>query len=360
MTDRLGSILTPRLGTLWLAAGPQTKADGRVERRFRKELIRTGHYVKDEDGIEFEVTPHTLAHFVEQFERMKANGVRVPVPNGHHNAGNADANRGYVEELFVEGDTLVGVLRMVGDDGIAAAQRSDVSIYVPIDFTDGKGNKYTRPIEHVALCTDPVVPGLGEFIPLAASKEAVVNKLEFAKKLAKTLKLAKELTEENAEELLTAGITELIEARDKAAADLKAKEEEATEAKAEAEQLKVAASRKADPLMVKLAADNAKLKLDGLVAASRLTPAARDKLAAALLGKDNEKLAVALSRGDDGSAIDAIVAALSENTPVKTGEKSGPQVNVSLSKGKEAGDEPAVVRDAKRRAEQFKAQYAGK
>jgi len=355
--DRLGSILTPRLGTLWLAAGPQTKADGRVERRFRKELIRTGHYVKAEDGIEFEVTPQTLTHFVEQFERMKANGVRIPVPNGHKNAGNADANRGYVEELFVEDDTLVGVLRMVGDDGIAAAQRSDVSIFVPIEFTDGKGNKYTRPIEHVALCTDPVVPGLGEFIPLAASKESRMTKLELAKKLAKTLKLAAELTEENAEKLLEEGIQELIAARDKAAEELKAKEAEVTEAKTEAEQLKVAASRKADPLMVKLAADNARLKLDGLVAASRLTPAARDKLAAALLGKDNEKLAVALSRGDDGSAIDAIVAALSDNTPIKTGEKSGPQTSVALSKGNDSTDEPAVVREAKRRAEQHKAQY---
>lgn len=156
-------------------AGPQTQAGGRLEQRFRKRLIGIGHFVKPADNIEFDVTRRTLEHFAEQFRRMKANGVQVPVPDGHKNAGSADHNRGYVEDMFIEGDSLVGVLRMIGPDAIAAAQRCDVSIFAPPVLIDGRGNRYERPIEHVALCTDPVVPGLGEFIPLAASKGGSVR-----------------------------------------------------------------------------------------------------------------------------------------------------------------------------------------
>jgi hypothetical protein len=96
--------LSAQRGLLWLATGPQTQTSDHEERRFRKELIRVGRYVKAADGIEFEVTHRTLRHWIMEFARMKANGVRVPIPNGHHNAGNADQNRGYVESLIVDGD----------------------------------------------------------------------------------------------------------------------------------------------------------------------------------------------------------------------------------------------------------------
>ncbi len=162
--------LSSRTGGPWVAAGQQTGAGGSAERRYRKELIRVGSYVKVEDGIEFEVTHRTLRHWIGEFARMKANGVRVPIPNGHHNAGNADQNRGYVEALIVDGDALYMECRLIGRDAIQAAERADVSIFVPPQLVDGKGNVYVQPIEHVALCTDPVVPGLGEFVPLAASR----------------------------------------------------------------------------------------------------------------------------------------------------------------------------------------------
>ena len=71
---------------------------GQPVRRFLKELIKTGHYVKECDGLEFDVTPELLAHWAATFARMRANGLNVPVPSGHTHDGTA--NRGWVRHLF--------------------------------------------------------------------------------------------------------------------------------------------------------------------------------------------------------------------------------------------------------------------
>lgn len=142
---------------------------GQPVRRFLKELIKTGHYVKEADGLEFDVTPALLEHWAATFARMRANGLRVPVPNGHTHDG--AANRGWVRHLFRAGDSLYGVVDLVGD-GIPMAATNDVSIYAVPKFTDGRGNRYRWPILHVALCTDPVVPGLGGFLPIAAALDS--------------------------------------------------------------------------------------------------------------------------------------------------------------------------------------------
>ena len=142
---------------------------GQPVRRFLKELIKTGHYVKEVDGLEFDVTPALLEHWAATFARMRANGLRVPVPSGHTHDG--AANRGWVRHLFRAGDSLYGVLDLVGD-GVPMAATNDVSIYAVPTFTDGHGNRYRWPILHVALCTDPVVPGLGGFLPIAAALDS--------------------------------------------------------------------------------------------------------------------------------------------------------------------------------------------
>jgi len=142
---------------------------GQPVRRFLKELIKAGHYVKECDGLEFDVTPRLLEHWAATFARMRANGLNVPVPNGHTHDG--AANRGWVRHLFRAGDSLYGVVDLVGD-GIPMAATNDVSIYAVPEFTDGHGNRYRWPILHVALCTDPVVPGLAGFLPIAAALDS--------------------------------------------------------------------------------------------------------------------------------------------------------------------------------------------
>ncbi len=55
------------------------KAGQRV-RRYRKAIIKTGRYVDASQGIDFEVTPTSLSHWVKTFAEMKANGVQIPTP----------------------------------------------------------------------------------------------------------------------------------------------------------------------------------------------------------------------------------------------------------------------------------------
>jgi hypothetical protein len=151
------------------AVAKERRVAGQPVRRFLKELIKAGHYVKEADGLEFDVTPTLLEHWAATFARMRANGLNVPVPSGHTHDG--AANRGWVRHLFRAGDSLYGVVDLVGD-GIPMAATNDVSIYAVPEFTDGHGNRYQWPILHVALCTDPVVPGLGGFLPIAAALDS--------------------------------------------------------------------------------------------------------------------------------------------------------------------------------------------
>ena len=161
-------FLRLRTGAARSVAKGRTVA-GQPVRRFLKELIKAGHYVKESDGLEFNVTPALLEHWAATFARMRANGLNVPVPSGHTHDG--AANRGWVRHLFRAGDSLYGVVDLVGD-GIPMAATNDVSIYAVPEFTDGHGNRYQWPILHVALCTDPVVPGLGGFLPIAAALDS--------------------------------------------------------------------------------------------------------------------------------------------------------------------------------------------
>ena len=119
--------------------------------------------MKAEQGQEFEVTSGLLDNWVDQFSKMKANGVKVSIPNMHHNEGNPEHNRGWVSSVFRRGNSLFMTCDLIGEEALRAASVSDVSIKAVKEFTDGEGNKYDMPLTHVALCTDPVVPGLFRF-----------------------------------------------------------------------------------------------------------------------------------------------------------------------------------------------------
>lgn len=139
-------------------------------KRFRKEIIKVGDYYKPADNLSFTVTPRTLEHWTKQFERMKAAGVKVPIPAGHEHAGDPEFNYGFVSGLGIDGDRLIADCTLHGQDAIDAAARNDVSIYAVPEYVDGLGNRYEWPIVHLAICPDPLIPGLGPFEALAASR----------------------------------------------------------------------------------------------------------------------------------------------------------------------------------------------
>jgi len=209
------------LGLVLAFAGAPAKKlapPGKGYHRYKKELIRKGKFVKESDGIEFEVTDETLDHWPREFARMKANGVKVYIPIKHldvklkqgaetYDAKDPTNNAGWVRDIRREGNSLYGVVDLVDP---TLALKSDVSIYTPPRLVDGAGNEYVRPISHVALCPDPVIPGLGDFVPLAASQSSTSKetKMDFAK-IAEALGVLGEINDSNAEEVILAGIKQL-------------------------------------------------------------------------------------------------------------------------------------------------------
>lgn len=360
ITDDLVLVLTSPPATQ--VASERTEG-GQPVRRFRKELIRSGKYVKAADKLEFVVTPELLQHWSATFSRMKSAGVRVPVPVGH--TEDAEKNRGWCVDMFVEGESLIGAIDLVGEDGIKLAGRSDVSIYCPVTLVDGHGTTYQRPITHVALCTDPVIPGLSGFFPIAASAthKTVILRLERTATMPDSAPAASAavppvepskpseavkasfkqavmavLDDTKLDEAtMIAKVKDIIKAMGKAVGLLDGKADDAvTDAAGDAS---VAASRKPDPMLLQLAGKSRKQDLDSLAKDGKISPACRDKLAAAWLGD-----ALALTLTAVGiQQFDAIVAALSENQPVGLGERTGAQT-LTLSR---ADAEKAATEQAK-------------
>ena len=316
-------------------------SNGKPVQRFRKELIHTGQYVKESDNIEFEVTENTLKHWAATFSQMKKAGLKVPILLQHIN--NPEANRGYAHDMFVDGDSLIGILDLIGEDGIALAGRTDVSIYSPPDYVDGKGNKYLRPITHVALCTDPVIPGLGDWKEVAAS---LTRKEEFAMqwtKIQEALGLEEPLTDETAVET----ILSYLDAMKKKLAELQEADEKEAAAVAAA---KTAADKpEPDPLLIKLALENRHVKLAQLVQAGRITPAVKDKLVEQFATE--KTLALSLRSGRDDK-FDALIAILAENDPVELKEQTGPQTLQLAHPAHPSSN--LLIADAERRAKAAK------
>lgn len=346
-----------RRGVLTLAT---SQPDGIVTKRFRKPLIRTGSFTKAADGIAFTVTPELLRHWELTFRRMQAAGVKVPVPAGH--TDDVEANRGWLVGVDVEGDELVGTIDLVGEDAAALAGRSDVSLYIPPELTDGHGNHYRRPIAHVALVTDPVIPGLGDWTALAASASAVTFSMrtkedamtfDFAK-LGKALGL-ESLEAGKEEALLLSRAGSVVQERDTAAGRV-AELETANRALTEQVTAMEAKVNGAKPIQLSamalgMAAENRRMKLDKLVDAGKITPAVRDKLLAK--HADEAALSLSMQPGARDEFAD-LCAILEENDPVKLGEQTRAQAVVLSRQGSANPDENPLLADAKRRAERAK------
>jgi hypothetical protein len=333
-------------------------------RRFLKELIKAGHYVKESDGLEFDVTPATLEHWAATFARMRANGLNVPVPNGHTHDG--AANRGWVRHLFRAGDSLYGVVDLVGD-GIPMAATNDVSIYAVPEFTDGHGNRYQWPILHVALCTDPVVPGLSGFLPIAAALDSPpANAPVFQ---MQTLAGASMSTDDaggqaSAADQISQGFNQaVLQALQNDDLDLKTKlarikeiltaQEKALSTFGEDESSSPAAAPAAaaapDELagmspvvaarLAPIVARNRRHELGDLVRDGHLTRAAADGLERLFVPSGEKALQLSIDQSVQVQ-FDGVVAALRKNRAIAIGERTGSQV-VALARPSIADDPSA-------------------
>lgn len=317
--------------------------------RFRKELIRVGKYVKESTGQKINVTLDLLKHWVNEYNRWIAGGNKCPIPLGHERENQPEFNRGWVTSLFVEGNSLYGLLDL-SDESLALT--TDVSIAVPNKITDGKGVEYNQPIVHVALTTMPVVGGLEGFTKLSLNLGVPVMN-EFLKKIAAKLKLSK--VDPTEDDILAAIKVEEVDLS-KVAVALKLSED-ATEEEILAaikpveaikpEKVELSVPVAPAPQVVKLVAENREIKLSGLVKAGIITPAVKDVIAARYTA--DKAVSLELSKGDD-SGFDFVYNILAQNNPVALAEITGVQVP-SLELSNKSKDEPenATLKDVNRR-----------
>ena len=258
--------------------------------QFRKEVIKVGKYIHPATNKAFEVTVDTLNHWVATFNRWIGAGNQVPIPLGHSKVNSPEANAGWVTQMFVEDNSLYGIMEL-SDPKLALT--TDVSLYIEPEIVDGKGVKYSNIISHIALCTNPVIAGLDKFMKLSLSKGE--TNMDFLQKIAVALGIKEK---EPTEELVLSALKEVKPPE-----------------KQELSQNVI------DPV-VKLVSENRALKLSNLVKANLITPAIKDILVA----KYVEVKALALSmesKQDDG--FDMLYDVLSKNTPTSLKEVSGIQ-----------------------------------
>jgi hypothetical protein len=341
-TGARGGVSHARSPLAWQFAGEPARAvaarivaDETPRRKYVKDLIRAGRYVAQ--GREVLLSVADIDELVKNTTAFIEAGNDVPVPDGHTKS--ATANRGYLRELFREGDTLYGVIEMIGEDGIATAARSKVSIGTDTNYADGMGNVYSHVITHVALTNEPVVPDQNGFVPLAASRGAASRALVLS--LANTensmeslTKIAAMLGVEGVESLDEAALVDAIVKAIEAMKNMsKTASADAASLKSELVRIKASLAKpkpEPDPMLLSLAAKNRRLELDQLVRDGRISAAVKDKLIDVFVGADNSGLKLSLDQTGDG-IFNGVLDALRLNETAKLGGRAGVQ-GVALSR----------------------------
>lgn len=340
--------------------GDETKNDAdQPVQKFRKMIIKDGRFMHPDGKWTLDVDEDRRTKWVDAFNKMKENKVAIPIPiasDANHHVVTPKNNGGYVVGMENKDNATFAILEMIGKEAINAAGRNDVSIFIEPDAPDGEGRNYGEAITHVALTPVPIVPGLDRMVKIAASRSgdgslttatpyvyysaSMDDPSKGVKKMftideLKELTKIEDLTEENALEKLGAHLSanaDSIGEKDTAIADLK-KQLESSETKP--------AEVKLDPDVEDGLVEGGESRLDNLVTAGKITPAVKDKIAAALIGKKEKRNAYALSRtvsGHDRSVLNQVCDALEGNDPVALAKVlTGPQV---MELSRPTGDEP--------------------
>ncbi len=325
------ALVGPAARQGFVALGDQTVDNNKTPRqKYTKDMIAVGLYTHPQDGWACDVTVERMDRWIAAFHRMSQNGVNVEVVVDH--SFKAEDIRGYMLEMYREGDRLYGVHEMIGPDGIALAERAkDVSVWIDLDFVDGMNRSYGEAIVHSAVVQQPVVPDQKEFMPIAASRYLIysqqtnseANTMTLYEKL-KELLGAQDVTEDNA--------CGLIEARIKTETEAKAAVEKLlTEAQGEIVTLKAAASKvpgkkpDIDPDTLEMLAEGTEQGIDSLVNKGNITPAVAASLKTCLVGPEGKRLSRMLSKLQSGSntaVAKQVIDALAHNDPVTLGEQT--------------------------------------
>lgn len=338
---------------------------GQPVQRFRKELISVGKYHHPVHGWDLTVTPERMDRWVASFQKMQQTGVDIEVVVDH--SRKVEAVRGYIKDIFREGNKLYGIHEMIGEDAVKLAQRvKNVSVLIDKNFKDGKGNAYGEAITHSSLVQQPIVPDQEGFIPIAASQDGQSDDYQIP--LYYTLEQETKTMEKDMLELIRklTGNAELVEE------DALSKLEEhhtslSTQVTELGQQLKELQNKKPEPKdkdkdkdkdepasispdMAEQMASTASQQLSLLVDKGKILPAVKDKLEEALVGPSGGRNLMTLSimdQPDNTSVLSKVIDALQENDVVKLGEHTGHQVLELAHPGGDSKDDhdPEVTKE---------------
>jgi hypothetical protein len=275
------------LGDLSAARSPDVpdkfpkEVNGQPVAYFWANAIRTGRYVHPAGHFELSVDEHRLDEWARNFHRMKEAGIDVPVPVDHSAA--ARDNLGFVVDAKRDGDSLMLLHQLIGQEAIDLAARNKVSLGIDPQFRDGLGNEFGDCIVHSSLTPIPVVPGQGQMMPMSQQGGATVG----------------------------AGgmVFHLAGPRD---------------------------SPETPPPSPRF-----EQRADALVAGGHITPACRDRLVR-LFSHQRPASLLTLSRQGESTLIDALVEALSANRAVVLEERTGLQTLARLIPGEEPTVNPQL------------------
>jgi hypothetical protein len=135
-----------------------------------KDAIVVGSYVHPAGRFSLDITRDRLDGFVQNFNRMKDNGVGVPILMDH--AATASSTLGWIIDVKRDGDRFLELHQFLGEDARDIGLRNKVSLGIDPAFVDGQGNQYGEAIVHSAVTPVPVVAGQGEFVPVELSLRA--------------------------------------------------------------------------------------------------------------------------------------------------------------------------------------------
>jgi len=135
---------------------------------FEKEILL--ETVIKKKGKEYPITQKFLENCVVQYRRMKKSGVKVNVHSGHNHC--PETKRGEVLDIYTKKrkDGTVGLfgkicfLPHLSKQTIQTLVSNDVSVELPQELYDAKGNFYPFPVQRVAITPDPAVSGMSPFV----------------------------------------------------------------------------------------------------------------------------------------------------------------------------------------------------
>lgn len=136
---------------------------------FWKDVIPAGEFEDNKTGRRLSVPGKRLDGWVEKFHAMRAAGIEIPAPKDH--SAKADDNLGFVLDAKRNGDRLSLLYQVIGEDGALVALRNRASVCIDPDYVDETGKHWGDAIIHSAFTPTPVITGMGEFVPFAASRD---------------------------------------------------------------------------------------------------------------------------------------------------------------------------------------------